>query len=79
MMTAKNAKEKAKIARERYIKNAIVETIDEGYDSIIFENEKFFDDIERLRPELENLGYKVIRKNKTVLQTKYEIIEVSWG
>ena len=79
MMTAKTAKEHAKIARERYIRNTIIETIDEGYDSIIFEEKRFFDDIENLKPELEKLGYKIIRRNrKNGLGTEYEVIEVSW-
>ena len=79
MITAKDAKERAKIAREKYIKNTIAETIDEGYNSIIFESERFFNDIENLKPELEKLGYKVIRKDKmSALGTAYEVIEISW-
>ncbi len=79
MITAKDAKERAKIAREKYIKNSIAEAIDEGYDSIIFENERFFNDIKNLKPELERLGYKVIRKSKiSALGKEYEVIEVSW-
>lgn len=79
MITAKDAKEKAKIAREEYIQNSIAVAIKEGYNSMIFETERFFDDIENLKPELEKLGYKVIRKNeKTRYGTECETIEVSW-
>ena len=79
MITAKDAKERAKIAREEYIKNTIKDAITEGYDSMIFENERFFDDIENLKPELERLGYKVIRRNEIGAFGKgYEVIEVSW-
>ena len=79
MITAKDAKERSKIAREKYIQNSIAEAIEEGYDAMIFENERMFDDIENLKPELEKLGYKVIRKNETgAFGKEYETIEVSW-
>ena len=79
MITAKTAKERAKLAREKYIKDSIMEDIDEGFNSAIFEIERFFDDIENLKPELEKLGYKITRKNKkSALGTEYEVIEVSW-
>ena len=79
MITAKDAKERARIAREKYIKNTIAEAIDEGYCSMIFESERIFDDIENLEPELKKLGYKVIRKNhKGNFGREYETIEVSW-
>ena len=35
MITAKDAKERAKNARERYIKDRIAEAIEDGYDSLI--------------------------------------------
>ena len=80
MITAKEAKETAKLAREKHIKNSIVEAIYDGYDTIIFEDKRFFDDIKNLKPELETLGYKVIRKNKenVLYGTEYEVIQVSW-
>lgn len=79
MITAKDAKERAKNARERYIKDRIAEAIEDGFNSAIFEMERFFDDIENLKPELENLGYKVTRKNKmSALGKEYEVIEISW-
>jgi hypothetical protein len=79
MITAKDAKERAKNARERYIKDRIAESIDDGYDSMIFESVRMFDDIENLKPELEKLGYKVIRRNeKGNFGREYETIEVSW-
>lgn len=81
MITAKNAKERAKTAREKYINDSIIEAIDEGYDAITFEEKRFFDDIENLKPELEKLGYKVIRENKTsvLYGTEQETIQISWG
>ena len=79
MITAKDAKERAKNAREKYIKDSIMEAIEEGYDSMIFEDERFFDGIENLKPELEKLGYKVTRENKKgIFGTECETIEVSW-
>ena len=79
MITAKDAKERTKNARERYIKDSIAEAIEEGYYSMVFESERIFDDIENLKPELEKLGYKVIRKNRTgAFGKEYEIIQVSW-
>ena len=79
MITAKDAKERAKNARERYIKDTIAEAIEDGYDSMIFESVRMFDDIENLKPELEKLGYKVIRRNeKGNFGREYETIEVSW-
>ena len=79
MITAKDAKERAKNARERYIKDSIMEAIEDGYDSMIFESVRMFDDIENLKSELEKLGYKVIRRNeKGNFGREYETIEVSW-
>ena len=82
MITAKDAKERAKNARERYIKDSITENINEGYNSMVFENERFFDDIENLKPELEKLGYKVTRGNRIgTFGTEgqvIKVIEVSW-
>ena len=82
MITAKDAKERAKNARERYIKDTIAEAIDEGFNSVIFEIERFFDDIENLKPELEKLGYKVTRENRMgTFGTEGQIIkviEISW-
>ena len=79
MITAKDAKERAKNARERYIKDSIMEAIEDGYDSMIFESVRMFDDIENLKSELEKLGYKVIRRNeKGNFGREYETIKVSW-
>ena len=82
MMTAKDAKERAKNARKKYIQNSIAESIEEGHDAIVFENERFFDDIENLKPELEKLGYKVIRESRIgAFGTEYKtikVIKISW-
>lgn len=79
MITAKDAKERAKLAREKHIKDSITEAVYDGYDAVIFEDTRFFDDIKNLKPELEKLGYKVVRKNKIgVLGTECEVVRVSW-
>ena len=72
-------KKEQKNARERYIEDSIMEAIEDGYDSMIFESVRMFDDIENLKSKLEKLGYKVIRRNeKGNFGREYETIEVSW-